>query len=111
MQSLKKNDPKLSKLFDTVQQVAPQGIGLASIALDNQNNLTVTGVARSYSMAGEFAKGLAGDNVTVGKTASSTNMPYFTNVHLSSLSASAQGSVGFSLTATMSSEVVNGSTN
>jgi len=98
----------LSKFFDVLISVSPQGFGVSRINIDSQNVIKFNGRAKSYTLAAKFAKALEASNVTIGSGAAAANTPYFSNIDLSGVSAASDGSVDFSVTATMSKEVTNG---
>ena len=101
---------QFSQFFQVLQEFAPQGVAATSISVDDNNNLTMSGTANSYSLVTKFADALQASNVQIGPGHAATNQPYFTNVQLSGVNSSSSGggSVGFQLTTTMSSQVTNG---
>ncbi len=104
-QQLNQQKVYLSRFFSVLQQVAPQGISLTNLTLDQQNNLQVTGTAQSYQLASKFALALSASNTQIGANASPSQQPYFSNVQLTSVSTSQTGGVDFQLTTLMSSQV------
>jgi len=96
----------LSRFFTVLQEVAPQGIAITNLALDQQNNLQITGTAQSYALASKFAQALSASNTQVGPGASPSKSPYFSDVQITSLSADQQGEIDFQLTTQMSTGVI-----
>ncbi len=96
----------LSRFFDVLQEFAPQGISISNLELTEDNLLTVTVTAKGYPLATKFAKALEAANVTVGKNASESSEPYFTNVDLTSVADNGDGFISFKLTTQMSGQVV-----
>lgn len=96
----------LSQFFKVMETVAPvSDFGLTQVRIE-ENEIKVTGRARSYVIIDKFAKALAASNIEVGEGAKKTNQPFFTEVKLTEGTLSESDSkVGFSLQATMSGEV------
>lgn len=100
------NKVYLSRFFEVLQEFAPQGVGISRLELSEDNLLSVTVTAKGYPLATKFAKALEAANVEVGKNASESSTPYFTNVDLTAIADDGRGLVSFKLTTQMSSEVV-----
>lgn len=96
----------LSRFFDVLQEFAPQGISISNLELTEDNLLTVTVTAKGYPLATKFAKALEAANVQVGKNASESSQPYFSNVELQAVSDNGDGLISFKLTTQMSGQVV-----
>lgn len=96
----------LSRFFDVLQEFAPQGISISNLELTEANILTVTVNAKGYPLATKFAKALEAANVQVGKNASESSQPYFSNVNLTAVADNGDGLVSFKMTAQMSGQVV-----
>jgi len=96
-----------TRFLNAYMATDPTSVTLGSMTVDSQNNLTVLGSAQTYADVAKLARALSDSNTSVGNGASPLNQPYFTNVQIGALSfASGQG-VSFSITATISSEVVS----
>ena len=106
-QQLNQQKVFLSRFFTVLQQVAPQGIALSNVTIDQSNNLQVTATASGYQLATKFVQALQASNTQIGTNASSTQQPYFTNVQLAAVSSTQAGQVGFQLTTQMSSQVTS----
>lgn len=102
------NDQKvyLSRFFEVLQEFAPLGVSISNLQLSEDNILTVTATAKGYPLATKFAKALEAANVEVGKNASESSKPYFTNVELKAVSDNGDGLVSFKLSTEVSGEVV-----
>jgi Tfp pilus assembly protein PilN len=105
-QQLNQQKVYMSRFFSVLQDVAPQGIAVTNLALDQENNLQLTGTAQSYSLASKFAQALSASNTQVGPGASPSKQPYFNDVQITSLSSDQQGEIDFQLTTQMSTGVV-----
>lgn len=97
----------ISRFFEELQKLAPQGISVSSVSITPDNQIQVSASAKSYSLVTKFTKALEASNVTVGTGAAATQQPYFSDVVLSGVSNN-NGSVDFQLTAQMSPEVTGG---
>jgi len=96
-----------SNFFEVLQSFAPQGVAASKISIAADNNIEMTANARTFDLVTKFAKSLQESNTTVGKNASPTNKPYFTDVQLGAVSSDTSG-ISFKLTTSMSTEVTNG---
>lgn len=96
----------LSRFFDVLQEFAPQGISISNLELTEDNLLTVTVTAKGYPLATKFAKALESANVQIGKNASESSQPYFSDVDLTAVADNGDGLVSFKLTTQMSGQVV-----
>jgi len=97
----------LTKFFDAYVQVNPTDVTLNSLSISSGNVLQVTGRAGSYKSVSKLAEAMMQENVTFGKNAKTTNLPYFNNVNIQSVNSSDNGS-SFNITASLSSETVSG---
>jgi Tfp pilus assembly protein PilN len=97
----------MTKFFQAYTEANPSEVTLNTLAVDNQNIITVNGIGKSYAAIAKLARALAADNVEVGSNAAPSNSPYFTGVAISGLSASAQG-VAFTIHANLDSGVTSG---
>lgn len=99
----------LTKLFSILQTFSPRDISLGGVNIQ-QSTLTMDVTAGSYETARKLSEAMEEAGVTVGQT-STTPTPYFTNVQVSGVAASAQskGRVTFTITATLAPEATSGS--
>lgn len=97
----------MSKFLDVYMHSAPSDLTLASLNLDESNQLTVTGNAKSYASVAKLARALEDQNVSLGANAAPTNTPYFSDVSIQTASRTTD-KVNFSLSATASSGVTSG---
>ncbi len=98
----------LSKFYGVLSQLEPKEIGLQTLNLDQNNLLTVNGLARNYGSITKFVKALEASNISLGFGADSKNQPNFKDLQLTSVAADASNQVNFAITATMSTEVTSG---
>ncbi|MBW4061301.1 PilN domain-containing protein [Candidatus Saccharibacteria bacterium] len=97
----------LSKFFDAYSSLAPGSVALNALKINNTNILTISGSSDTYTNVTKLAAAMAAENVTIGANAKAANQPYFTAVSIDDVSRTDAGSpVTFSLTATISPEVV-----
>lgn len=101
------NQVMVSKFFEVLGSVSNNDVSVSSVTLDATNKLTVTGTARSYNSAAKLAEAMKASNVTLGKNASPSNQPDFTNVLLNALNGE-QGKVSFTITANVATGVTRG---
>jgi len=97
-----------SRFFEVLQTVAPQGISVTSITVNENNQLEMSATSKSYDLVTKFAKALEESNKTVGPNASPTQKAYFSDLDLASVSSDGTSGVDFKLTTRMSPEVTNG---
>lgn len=97
----------LTKFFQTYMAIDPTGVTLTSMTVDSSDQLTVLGNAQSYAAVAKLARALSAANVLTGPGASPLNQPYFSNVQVGALSFATGQGVSFSITTTISSEVVS----
>jgi Tfp pilus assembly protein PilN len=99
---------RITRFFDVLQTVVPQGLAVSALSINDANVLEVNATARSYSLATKFAKALEASNLEVGPNAAPSNPPYFTDVNLSAVSRNGGNGVDFKLTTQMAPEVTHG---
>lgn len=97
----------MSKFFEAYEQANPNDVTLNDLAIDSNNQLQVSGMAGSYKSVSKLAEAMMQENVTFGKDAKSVNQPYFTSVAIRSANSTDAG-LSFAITASLSSEAVNG---
>jgi Tfp pilus assembly protein PilN len=100
--SLYKQRVQITKFFDVLQQVTPQGMVVTSVGLDESNVLTVSGSAGNYGTVTKFVKALE------AQSSGSSKESVFSDVQLSAVSRSVSAGASFQLTTKMASEVVSG---
>ncbi len=93
----------LTKFFTAYSQADPKDISIASLNIDSQNIMTVSGAGASFASVAKLAKALEALNVTVGTGSASGNSPYFSNISITNAAAVNGRGVNFSLTATVES--------
>ncbi|HVQ43644.1 MAG TPA: PilN domain-containing protein [Candidatus Saccharimonadia bacterium] len=99
----------LTKFFKAYSEASPVSTTISSLSADNQNVLTVRGVAPTYAEVAKLARALIGSNVTVGSSALASNSPYFSDVTIQSVDSGDKTGVNFTIKATMGSGVTSGS--
>jgi Tfp pilus assembly protein PilN len=97
----------MSKFFNVLQTFSPQGVSISSASLSTDNNLTITGSAKSFDLVTKFAKALEGSNTQVGPNAAPSQQPFFSGLNLSTVSNN-NGLITFSITTQVSPEVTSG---
>jgi hypothetical protein len=100
----------MTKFLQAYTEANPADVVLASMTVDTQNALTVTGTGKTYAAVAKLARTLEAVNVKVGTNSAPSNTPYFTNITLSGVSASSQG-VAFTIKAIIDPGVTSGSSN
>ena len=96
----------MTKFFKALSESDPADITLSSLTVDDLNQLTVTGGARSYASVAKLARALSAAHREVGTGSSPTNDPYFTDVSISEVSKSSTV-ISFTIQATMQPGVFN----
>lgn len=97
----------LTKFLEAYTTADPTDVTLTSLTVDSSNTLTVNGSGKTYQAVAKLARALTAENVTLGKDASTSNQPHFTNVTLQSVSRT-NNAINFTLNATVDSGVTNG---
>jgi hypothetical protein len=98
-----------TKFFAAYTDVNPVDTTLNSLTVDSSNSLQINGVSKTYGAIAKLARALADANVTVGTGANAANTPYFSSVSIANATTLAGRGVQFSITATVSPEVLGGS--
>jgi Tfp pilus assembly protein PilN len=107
MTTLYNQTGNFSKFFQVLQDFVPQGIAVSTITISPDNTVELTATAQNFDLITKFAKALEQSNTEVGKNASPTSKPYFTNIQIQNAENGNSG-VDFKLTTQMSSEVTGG---
>lgn len=97
----------LSHFFHALSQTTPQTITVNALSLDSSNELNITGSGTDFTSVAKLSRALQAENVTIGDNPSASNEPYFTDVTIQSVDNS-NGTVGFTINATMSAGATNG---
>jgi Tfp pilus assembly protein PilN len=101
----------LTKFFTVYQETDPVNIVLSSLDVDANNLLTVHGSAPTYAEVAKLARALEASNVKVGSNAAESNAPYFTGVNIVTVDSGDRSGVSFTITSSLSGEVVSASSN
>lgn len=97
----------MTQLFSILSSLLPADIKLASLATQG-GSLSLAGEASNFGMVAKLVKALEASNLEVGKNASKSNQPHFTDVVLVSISPGQDNkTASFSITAKMSGGVTN----
>lgn len=97
----------MTKFFDAYTESNPSDLTLASLAIDETNQLMVSGTAKGYAAVSKLARALEAEHVLIGNGAAPTNTPYFSNVTIQSANR-ASNQISFTIVATLASGVTSG---
>ena len=97
----------MTKVYGILSSVEPSDVAFTNVSLDATNQLTIQATGHSYLGAARITDALEQSNLTVGASASPSNLAHFTNVQLSAVTLS-DGVTSFSITASVSPGATHG---
>jgi Tfp pilus assembly protein PilN len=97
----------ITKFLAAYSASDPTDVSITTLKVDSANVLSVSGIGKSFASVAKLARSMEALNVSLGPNAAATNKPYFSKVTIGSTSNQVGKGVTFTLTATVSSEVLH----